>query len=210
MHTKTVYVLGAGGHSRVVIDALQLLGYSAHAIRVRDDRQDLHGSTLLGCTVEAPTCPAEGLIGWVHAAVGSAKIRKLLLHQSKLPPDRWLKVIHPRACVAASASLGPASLVAAQAVIGPCVQIQAGVIVNHGAVVDHDCYVGAFSHIAPCASLGGSVRVGERVLIGAGSRVMPGVRVGDDAVIGAGAVVLKDVPAGQIWTGVPALPNIKE
>lgn len=210
MLTETVHVLGAGGHARVVIDALQLLGYPARDIRVRDDRQDLHGSTILSCEVETPTIPVNGLSGWVHAAVGSASIRRRLLEMCGLPSDRWLKVVHPRACVALSAELGPASLVAAQAVIGPCAKIQAGVIVNHGAVVDHDCQVGAFAHIAPCASLGGGVHIGERVLVGAGARILPGVRVGDDVVIGAGAVVLINIPPGQTWTGLPARPVNKE
>jgi len=210
MLTETVHVLGAGGHGRVVVDALQLLGYATHAIRVRDDRRELHGSNMLGCAVESPIVPSGELTGWVHAAVGVALIRQSLLEQSGLPAARWLTVVHPRACVADSATLGPASMVAAQAVIGPCAGLGVGVIVNHGAVVDHDCKVGAFAHIAPCASLGGGVQVGERVLVGAGARILPGVRIGDDVVIGAGAVVLSDVPPGETWTGLPARPVNKE
>lgn len=210
MLTETVHVLGAGGHGRVVIDALQELGYPAHVIRIRDDSQELHGRTILGCVVEAPTLPVDDLVGWIHAAVGAAPIRQRLLQQSGVLPARWLTVVHPRACVAASVTLGPASLVAAQAVIGPCTRLGDGVIINHGAVVDHDCQVGAFAHIAPCASLGGGVHVGERVFVGAGARILPGVRIGDDVVIGAGAVVLSDVPPGQTWTGLPARPANKE
>ncbi|MBI2307916.1 MAG: acetyltransferase [Rhodocyclales bacterium] len=210
MPTDTVHVLGAGGHGRVVIDALQLLGYPNHAIRVRDDRYELHGTTMLGCAVEAPTLQPKGLSGRVHAAVGSAQVRQFLLEGSGLPRDRWLTIAHPRACVALSASLGPGTLVAALAVVGPCAHLDSGVIVNHGAVVDHDCQVGAYTHIAPSASLSGGVRVGARVLIGAGARILPGVRIGDDAVIGAGAVVLTEVPPGQTWTGIPARHAIKE
>lgn len=210
MLTETVHVLGAGGHGRVVIDALQMLGYTTAAILVRDDRPDFHGSTMLGCTVEVPTIPSDGLQGWVHAAVGAAAIRQRLLEQSGLPTERWLTVVHPRAAVAGSATLGPGSLVAAQAVVAACAQIQAGVIINHGAVVDHDCQVGAYTHIAPAASLGGGVLVGERVLVGAGARILPGVRIGDDVVIGAGAVVLTDIPSGQTWMGVPGRPANKE
>ena len=54
-------------------------------------------------------------------------------------------------------------------------------IINHGAVVDHDCTIGDFSHIAPNATLGGSVRVGSNVLIGTGANILPGVSVADDA-----------------------------
>ncbi len=40
--------------------------------------------------------------------------------------------------------------------------------------------------------------------LGANSVVMPGVTIGEGAVIGAGAVVTRDVPAWEVWAGVPA------
>lgn len=48
------------------------------------------------------------------------------------------------------------------------------------------------------------VEIGDDVWLGAGVAVMPGVRIGDGAVIGANAVVTRDVPAHEIWGGVPA------
>ena len=48
------------------------------------------------------------------------------------------------------------------------------------------------------------VEIGMNVWIGAGCIVLPGARIGDNAVIAAGSVVTGDVPAGQLWGGVPA------
>lgn len=48
------------------------------------------------------------------------------------------------------------------------------------------------------------VTIGEQAFVGAGATVMPGVTIGEGAVIGAGAVVTHDVPAWEIWAGVPA------
>lgn len=45
--------------------------------------------------------------------------------------------------------------------------------------------------------------VGDRVVIGAGARVLGPVVVGDDAQVGANAVVVKDVPVGAVVVGVP-------
>jgi len=45
--------------------------------------------------------------------------------------------------------------------------------------------------------------VGDRVVIGAGAKVLGPITVGDDAQIGANAVVVKDVPAGAVAVGVP-------
>jgi acetyltransferase-like isoleucine patch superfamily enzyme len=78
------------------------------------------------------------------------------------------------------------------------------VIVNHGAVVDHDVSVGDFSHVAPLVALGGAVQVGSRVLVGSGASVLPGVRIGDDIVVGAGAAVCDNLLEPGVYAGVPA------
>ncbi len=45
--------------------------------------------------------------------------------------------------------------------------------------------------------------VGDRVVIGAGARVLGPVVIGAAAQVGANAVVVKDVPAGAVVVGVP-------
>ena len=47
--------------------------------------------------------------------------------------------------------------------------------------------------------------VGNRVTIGSGARILGPVTVGDDTQVGANAVVVKDVPAGAVAVGVPAV-----
>lgn len=46
--------------------------------------------------------------------------------------------------------------------------------------------------------------IGKYVVIFAHATILPSVTIGDGAVIGAGAVVTEDVPAYEIWAGVPA------
>ncbi len=47
-------------------------------------------------------------------------------------------------------------------------------------------------------------RIGNRVDIGAGAKILGDITIGDDAVIGANAVVLRDVPPGAVAVGIPA------
>lgn len=49
----------------------------------------------------------------------------------------------------------------------------------------------------------GEVRIGDEVMIGANTTILPGVTIGDRAVIGAGSLVHKDVPAGAFVGGNP-------
>lgn len=46
--------------------------------------------------------------------------------------------------------------------------------------------------------------VGDRVLIGAGAKVLGPITLGDDAKVGANAVVVRDVPAGHVAVGLAA------
>ncbi len=50
----------------------------------------------------------------------------------------------------------------------------------------------------------GSPRIGNRVDIGAGAKILGPITVGDDSTIGANAVVLQDVPPDSIAVGIPA------
>lgn len=49
----------------------------------------------------------------------------------------------------------------------------------------------------------GEVIIGDEVMIGANSLILPGVTIGNRAVVAAGCVVHKDVPAGAFVGGNP-------
>jgi sugar O-acyltransferase (sialic acid O-acetyltransferase NeuD family) len=207
MPTDHILLLGAGGHAKVVLDALLLTGFLRGDIDVADDNAALQGRDFLGAPVLQPAeCNGQRF----HVAIGGARARERVFQRLQDAGRVPLNVLHPKASVSPLATLGGGVFVAAQAVVAPAARLGDSVIVNHGAVVDHDCVVGAFSHIAPNATLGGNVRIGHRVLVGAGATILPGVEVGDDCIIGAGAVVTGTVDAGGTWIGVPASRLQKE
>lgn len=196
---RTLLIVGAGGHGRVVADAALAQGAWDRVTATARDLAADGGELLPGVPLLAPGQAVRGAQA-VHVAIGSAAARERETAAAGLP---LATVIHPRASVSPHARLQAGCFVAAQAVVAPCASLGAGVIVNHGAVVDHDCTVGDFTHVAPGATLAGKVHVGRRVLVGAGARLLPGVRVGDDVVIGAGAVVHADIAAPGTYAGVP-------
>jgi sugar O-acyltransferase (sialic acid O-acetyltransferase NeuD family) len=199
-----IEILGAGGHAKVVIEALLAKGHAPQCIRVRDDRLSLAETQLMGCQVVVPTLPLDPEVGLVHAAVGSGAVRRRWLSECLRDHQGWATILHPMSSISPSALVGEGSFVAALALIGPDARVGRSTIINHGASVDHDCTIGSFVHLAPRSTLCGGVTVGDDVLIGAGAVILPGVRVGRHCIVGAGAVVADDVPEGTTVIGIPA------
>lgn len=198
---SSLLIFGAGGHGRVVADAALAAGQWLRVLASDRDAARCTGELLAGVPL-LPAYAATASAASIHVAIGNASHRAREI--AALPEGLLASVVHPRASVSRHSTLGPGCFIAAQAVVGPNASLGVSVIVNHGAVVDHDVCVGDFSHIAPLAALGGGAQLGRRVLVGSGASVLPGVRIGDDVVIGAGAVVARDLPEAGTYAGVPA------
>ena len=211
MHTEESIVLfGAGGHAKVVFDAMQASIDDLSGLLVIDESPQLLGTSFFGCRV-AGSAACERLARFrFHVAIGRNDVRRAVYERLLGRGGASMTVVHPRATVSRHARVGEGSFLAAACVLAPQSAVGAAVIVNHGAVVDHDCSVGAYAHIAPNVTLGGNVKIGAGVLVGAGAVVLPGVSVGDGATIGGGAVVIDDVPAFSTVVGVPGRPLRKE
>ena len=196
-------VIGAGGHAKVVIEAVLKGDKDCHIILVDHDMGKV-GMEVLG------NIPIKVLENWAelpapcHAAVGNNRVRRQLSTLAQEHGRQPFTVVHPDASISTSAYLGDGSFLAAKSVVSSEARIGEGCIVNHGAIIDHDCCIEDYSHIAPNATLGGEVRVRSGALVGAGAVILPGVRIGKDAVIGAGAVVTCDVKDNVTVAGVPA------
>jgi sugar O-acyltransferase (sialic acid O-acetyltransferase NeuD family) len=204
MSIERIFLIGAGGHGMVVLDALERTEKTSEGIRVFDQSAERIGRKILGLTVQRFD-PGMKIAGErFHVSIGDNGARARLFATLKEGGGLPRTVIHPVATIAPGAVIGDGTFVAAHAIVAPAAVIGEGGIVNHGTIVDHECVVGEFCHLAPGATLAGNVRVGVRVFIGAGANILPGINIGDAAIIGAGAVVTADVPPGTTYVGVPA------
>ncbi len=98
--------------------------------------------------------------------------------------------------------------------INPAARIGKGILLDHatGVVIGETAVVGDNCSILQGVTLGGTgkadedrhPKIGNGVLIGAGTIVLGNIKVGDCARIGAGSVVVKEVPPRVTVVGVPA------
>ena len=77
-----------------------------------------------------------------------------------------------------------------------------GIVIHPDVTIGPNCLI--FQQVTLGSNYRGTPRVGARVDIGAGAKILGPIQIGDYAVIGANAVVLEDVPAGATVAGIPA------
>jgi sugar O-acyltransferase (sialic acid O-acetyltransferase NeuD family) len=209
--TGSVVIVGAGGHARVVADALLCQGVEVRGF-VDADRS-LHGSSIYGRPVLGADgalddealkgCDLVNGLGGVGSEQGTL-LRRRVQEQLEAAGRRFVGVRHPTAHVSPRAELAADVQVLAGAVVQPGACIGIGSVINTRAVVEHDCLLGAFVHCAPGSVVCGDVRLGDDVHVGAGAVVRQALTLGRGVVVAAGAAVVADQSVAAVLMGVPA------
>ncbi len=201
--TEPLWILGAGGHAKVVIATARAAGFTS--LQLADDDQARHGTELLGVAVTARLSDIlERDNVRAVLAIGENATRHALARRARC---RFITLVHPSAVVDPSVVLGLGTVVFAGSVIQPDTHLGAHVIINTAASVDHDCRLGDAVHVAPGVRLAGTVTLGEGVFVGIGAAIIPNRSVGAWSRIAAGACVIHDLAADVTAIGVPARPR---
>ena len=203
-----VIILGAGGHAKVLIDALRL--QCVEILGIVDVDQNKKGTELMGVPIigsdedvrKYSSKKIRLVNGIGSVCVGS--MRRKRFEFFKCLGYQFEKVIHPSALIANEVSLSEGAQVMAGAIVQTGSKICMNTIINTGSLVDHDCQIGSHAHICPGAVLSGGVVIGENSHIGTGAVIIQSVRVGSNSLVAAGAVVTRDVLSNVTVAGVPA------
>lgn len=190
---RSVYLYGASGHAKVIMDILRANGIEIEALVDDNPELDILENTKVLHDVA-------NLTPFI-VSIGNNRIRKEIAE--RLCCD-FVIAVHPWANLSPSATIGEGTVVMAGATINADVRIGKHCIINTNASVDHECQIGDYVHISPNVALCGNVHVGEGTHIGVGSSVIPGIKIGRWCTIGAGATVIHDIPDGAKAVGTPA------
>jgi sugar O-acyltransferase (sialic acid O-acetyltransferase NeuD family) len=190
---RTLLIIGAGGHGKAVAEAALLSG-EWQRIAFADDRWPALCETF-GWPVVSDVAGVAVLrvkVAGAVAAVGNNAVREQwvrAIHTAGLP---LVTVVHPRACVSPTASIGAGTAIMSLAMVGVDATIGEGAIVNANATVDHDASLGDFAHLGVGVQLAGGVRIGARAWLQAGCSAGYLVVVGDGVVCAPGTVLRAD------------------
>lgn len=208
---EKIFVFGASGHAKVVIDVIERQGLYDIVFLVDDDPAlkgtHFYGYPVIGGKQELLEARVQICGGIV--AIGSNRARIAVaqwLSDSGFP---LVSAIHPFAQLGRGSTVAVGTVIMAGAVINSDTHIGRNVIVNTRASIDHDCIIGDGVHIAPGATLCGTVSVGTGSFICAGATVIPNLTIGNNVIVGAGSTVISNVPDKVIAVGSPA-KNMKQ
>ena len=176
-------LIAAGGHAKVVVEALPgpVTAYVdprradwLEAEHISSDRQALTSNRLRALRIAFA-------FGGTMPEMLESRLNLLedyLAAGFTAPP-----IVHPSAVVSRKARIDPGAVVFAGAVVQPCATVGPGSIINTRAVVEHDSDIAAGCHIAPGAIVLGNCTVGRTSMIGAGAVVLPGTRLPDRTLV---------------------------
>lgn len=189
-------IIGAGGHGRVVAEIAELVGFTDlyfvdkdFARLAKNEKWQVRSENEINAQL-------------FFCAIGDNYVRESIV--SKFNVKFSPQLIHPKAIISASATLGNGSCMMAGSIINANTHAGIGCIFNTNSSVDHDCFVGDFVHISPGATVAGNVNIGDRTWIGMGSSIKEGVNVGANVVVGAGSTVISDIKDNDKVMGSPA------
>ncbi len=196
---EQIYIIGAGGHAKVVLSTLRAAGLQAAGFL--EESAARKGESIMDCKIlgQVKTFSGKGLKAVI--AIGDNAARERIAKNYEFD---WISVVHPSVVVDPTAQIGPGSVVFAGVVVQPLAKVGAHTILNTSCSVDHDGVIGDYCHIAPGARLAGTVTVEEGAFVGIAAAVIQGMRVGAWSIVGAGAVVIDEVAPHTTVVGCPA------
>lgn len=202
---KEIILIGYSGHAFVVYGILQSCGYKVIGYCDTEEKT-INPFSLQYFQNETSETGLTVLSGNdFFIAIGNSNIRKNVYNDLATKNLLPINAIHATAVIDNSADIASHGvMIASNVSINALAKIGIGAICNTHSIIEHECVIGDFVHVAPGAVVCGNVKIGENSFVGAGSVIRENITIGNNVIIGAGSVVVKNIPDNVKVMGNPA------
>lgn len=209
MSKQNVMIVGSSGHSKVIIDIFEKEGkYEIIGLldAFRKIGEETLGYKVIGKEDDLPDLLSKNPNCKLFIAIGDnwnrGEVRDKIV--GIIPTIDFASAIHPSAQIGKNVRIGKGVAIMAGVIINSGTVIEDFTIINTKVSIDHDNKVFKFSSLAPNATTGGNVSIGEFSAISISATIKHGISIGKHTVIGAGALLMKNCGDNQIMYGIPA------
>jgi len=213
MSAKKIILLGAGGNSINIIDAISDINFSLghilyDCVGILDDdaskwQHKIREVKILGPMSSAKNYSDCSFVYGIGSPTNYFK-RKEILNKLELQTHQFVTIIHPSASVSRMSKLGAGCVILQNVTISNDVRLGNHVIVHPNTTINHGDDIGDFTTIAPAVCICGEVTIGEESYIGANSTLINNISIGKKCLVGIGSVVFKGISDNTIVVGNPA------
>lgn len=200
MNKISVGILGAGGHTRSLLNLIDQSIYNVCGIF--DDSFDNEVEEIIR---------KEKVIGNLNSILPHLKLI-LSIGDNQKRKDYFRKymgrlllknLMHKTAIIEDSAKLGNSNQIFANTYINSYATVGNNNIINSGCIIEHEVKIGNHNHISVGSIICGRTTIGNECFIGAGTVIIDKLKICDHVNIGANSVVVKDITESGVYVGNP-------
>ena len=197
--TKLI-MIGAGGHSKSVADAIQKDKYELCGFLDENKTGTHMGLPIYGRKIE----DIPNYKDYVYfVSIGDVDFRKAWYERVKSYELQVVNIIDRTAIIAGTAKIGEGNFIGKLAIINADAVIGNNNVINTKALIEHECLVGNHTHLSTNSTINGNVVVQDNVFLGSTAVCNGQLKIGEHAVIGSGSVIIHDVEPYTTVVGVP-------
>lgn len=198
---KEVIMVGAGGHALSVAEFASgnIEGYLSLSENPEmpgewlGDDKDMDKYIELGRKFH---------IAFIYSGWPKMEGRRQLIELYESRGAGFATLISPTAIVTPKSRIGEGCAIMAGAIVNKAT-LGKNVVVNSGAIIEHDCKVGDNTFIGPGVVVGGFTTIGKNCFIGLGAKIINGAVIGDNITVAMGSIVNKNLTEPGIYHGNP-------
>ena len=197
---KNLIILGAGGFSKSIIDALEGSQYNLIGFIDSFKKGKHQGYDILANSIEELENKEEYIF---FIGIGDPILREEFFYKLKKYNLKLANIIDKTAILSRNIILGEGIFIGKMVIVNTDTILEDNVVLNTRSLIEHGNHIGAHTNVSTNSVLNGDVKVGKSTFIGSCTVVNGQIKIGSNSVIGSGSVVIRDIEDNVVVAGSP-------